>query len=197
MVHNGLMARPIQFETDQARERAMILFWRRGYQATSLPDLLEAMGIGRSSFYAAFVDKRRLFADCLDLFARRTHTLLDHARQSHPPVGALRHFFERTFARANEAQANWGCMLVNTVVELSGVDDNLSAQASGHLSDVQAAFQRCLVDAGYSRRGAAELGAFLMVVNEGMRVSSRRGLARRQQLERIDVAFRFLETARA
>lgn len=191
------MARPIQFDVALARERAMMLFWQTGYQATSLPDLLDAMRIGRSSFYAAFLDKRSLFVDCLDLFAQRTHALLDHARESHPPVGALRHFFERTFARANEAQANWGCMLVNSVVELSGVDDDLAARASGHLSGVEVAFQRCLAEAGHSQRRAAELGAFLMVVNEGMRVSSRRGLPRRQQLERIDVAFRFLETAPA
>lgn len=191
------MARPIQFDVAQARERAMVLFWQTGYQATSLPDLLDAMGISRSSFYAAFADKRGLFVDCLDLFAQRTHALLDRAREAHPPVGALRHFFERTFARANKAQANWGCMLVNSVLELSGVDDDLAARASSLLSGVEFAFQRCLVEAGHSRRRAAELGAFLMLVNEGMRVSSRRGLPRRQQLERIDVAFRFLETAPA
>lgn len=175
----------------------MMLFWRKGYQATSLPELLEAMGISRSSFYAAFVDKRSLYADCLNLFAQRTHARLDHARQLFPPVGALRHFFDRTFVRANEVHANWGCMLVNTVIELSGVDEDLSTQASRHLSDVQSAFQQCLVEAGHNERRAAELGEFLMVVNEGMRVSSRRRLPRRQQLERIDVAFRLLEAAPA
>ncbi len=191
------MARPIQFEIETARERAMLLFWRTGYQAASLPDLLEAMGISRSSFYAAFVDKRSLFAECLDLFAQRTHTILDQARASHPPVAALRSFFERTFVRANQAQAGWGCMLVNTVVELAGVDDDLSQHASRHLSGVQAAFQRCLADAGYDPHRSTELGAFLMVFNEGMRVSSRRALPRRQQIDRIDVAFRLLERAPA
>ena len=187
------MGRPIQFDIAEARERAMMLFWRKGYLAASLPDLLDAMGISRSSFYAAFVDKRSLFLDCLDVFAQKTHAVLERARASHTPVGALRYFFERTFGRANDAQADWGCLLVNTIVELAGVDDDISAQASRHLSGVEAAFRQCLIDAGHSQRRAAELGAFLMVVNEGMRVSSRRGLPRRRQLEQIDVAFRFLE----
>ena len=196
-VHNTRMPRPVQFDIPPAREGAMMLFWRKGYQAASLPELLAAMSIGRSSFYAAFGDKRSLFVDCLDLFALRTHKILDRARAFHPPIGALRHFFARTFLRAHETHATWGCMLVNTVIELAGVDDELSEQASRHLSGVQVVLQRCLADAGFGQRRAGELAAFLMVVNEGMRVSSRRGLPRRQQLERIDLAFGFLESASA
>ncbi|MEO1614161.1 MAG: helix-turn-helix domain-containing protein [Pseudomonadota bacterium] len=58
----------------------MSLFWRQGYQATSLADLLAAMEIGRSSFYAAFTDKRSLFIECLDLFSSRTIDLLHRSR---------------------------------------------------------------------------------------------------------------------
>ncbi|MEO1614160.1 MAG: helix-turn-helix domain-containing protein, partial [Pseudomonadota bacterium] len=63
----------------------MSLFWRQGYQATSLADLLAAMEIGRSSFYAAFTDKRSLFIECLDLFSSRTIDLLYRSRATMPP----------------------------------------------------------------------------------------------------------------
>jgi TetR/AcrR family transcriptional repressor of nem operon len=99
--------------------KALVLFWRKGYQASSLADLLTAMGIGRSSFYAAFTDKRSLFIECLDLFSARTLELLHHARGEMPPVDALQSFFERNFIGARGAGAvrgHWGCMLVNTVL---------------------------------------------------------------------------------
>ena len=50
----------------------MNLLWRNGYQASSLPDLLDKMKIGLGSFYAAFGDKRRLYLGCLNLFTKRT-----------------------------------------------------------------------------------------------------------------------------
>ena len=62
------MARPIEFDTSAARESAMVLFWRKGYLASSLPDLLDEMGISRGSFYAAFADKRSLFGFVLALY---------------------------------------------------------------------------------------------------------------------------------
>ena len=54
------MARPIEFDHHQALDKALLLFWRKGYQATSLADLVEFMGISRSSSYSAFQDKRSL-----------------------------------------------------------------------------------------------------------------------------------------
>ena len=75
-VQNAMMARPIAFNRPKAVNRALLMFWRKGYQATSLADLLEAMHISRSSFYAAFIDKRSFFIECLDLWAARTMHLL-------------------------------------------------------------------------------------------------------------------------
>jgi AcrR family transcriptional regulator len=118
-VQNSNMARPIEFDRPQAMNKALVLFWRKGYQASSLADLLAVMGIGRSSFYAAFADKRSLYIECLDLFAVRTLDLLQRARVEMPPVDALQSFFERNFVGARNAGAvrgHFGCMLVNTVL---------------------------------------------------------------------------------
>ena len=189
------MARPVQFERSRAVDRAVALFWRRGYQAASLSALLAAMEISRSSFYASFGDKRSLFVECLELFAERTRDILLRARADHAPVDALRSFFELTFDGSRRSKAGWGCMLVNTVLEMSGVDDDLSARASQMLAGIQGAFDDCLRDAGCTPQRAAELAAFLMLVNEGLRVSSRRKLSHRKQLEQIDTTFRLLRSA--
>ena len=102
--------------------KALVLFWRKGYQASSLADLLAAMGIGSSSLYAAFTDKRTLFLECLDLFAARTADVVQHARSEMPQIDALQHFFERNFIGVPgsgvgaSVSRHWGCMLVNTVL---------------------------------------------------------------------------------
>ena len=62
------MPRTPEFDRTRTLNRALKLFWARGYTATSLADLLEAMGIARSSFYASFGDKRSLFIECLEVF---------------------------------------------------------------------------------------------------------------------------------
>ena len=141
------MGRTLAFNHSSARDKALVLFWRKGYQATTLDDLLQAMEISRSSFYASFTDKRSLFLDCLDLFAQRTQDLLRRARSEMPPIDALQRFLERNVIGVRGAQASWGCMLVSTVLEMADVDDELSARASAHLSDMQAAFEESLIDA--------------------------------------------------
>jgi len=186
------MARPIEFDRPRAVNRALALFWRQGYQATTLADLLAAMGIGRSSFYAAFTDKRSFFIECLDLWAARTLDLLQRARTEMPPLDALQDFFERSFVVARGAKADWGCMLVNTVLETAGVDDDLAARASHHLGEMQRVFQACLSDAGAPPARAEELAAMLMLFNEGIRVSSRRRLPQAQHLQSIATTFRLV-----
>ena len=193
------MSRPIEFDRPKAVNRALVLFWRKGYQATSLTDMLETMDIGRSSFYAAFKDKRIFYIECLDLFADRTLHLLQNARSEKPPVEALENFFQRNFMgmRGIGVKKNWGCMLVNTVLEMSGVDDELSEHASHHLNTMELTFRDLLEEAGALPLQAQELAAMLMLFNEGIRVSSRRRLPDQQHLQTIDTTFRLIRSALA
>ena len=186
------MARPIEFDRIRARDRALLLFWRKGYQATSLPDLLAAMGISRSSLYAAYGDKRTLFLECLDLFAERTHAVLSHARETRTPLDALQSFFERHLDGPGRGRASLGCLLVNTVLEMTGVDDPLGDRASEHLAGIERLFESTLRDAGFGPAQARELAGVLMLLNEGVRVASRRRLAAGAQRDPIAATFRIL-----
>jgi TetR/AcrR family transcriptional repressor of nem operon len=187
------MGRTIEFNRTKARDKALLMFWRKGYQATSIADLLETMEISRSSFYLAFVDKRTLFLECLDLFARRTQDVVSRARAEMLPIDALQSFFNFIGPRKNKA--SWGCMLVNTVLEMSDVDDELSSRASIHLDGIQIIFKNCLQDANCTTARASEFAALLMLVNEGVRVSSRRKLSPQYQITSIETIFRLIRGA--
>ena len=72
MAITGLMARPREFDRDEALERATGVFWAKGFASTSTDDLLTAMGIGRQSLYNAFQDKRALYLEALERYQRTT-----------------------------------------------------------------------------------------------------------------------------
>lgn len=191
------MARPLEFDRTLAVQKALMLFWSRGYQATSLSDLTNDLEISRSSFYAAFGDKRGLFLECLDQFAARSIAILAQARARQAPLEALRAFFDHGFAMSVEDRSAWGCLLVNTVLEMADVDEDICDYARRRLSEVEDAFHLCLKDTGCGPEKAAELSSFLMLVNEGLRVSNRRALPEAIQRQQIDTTFRLLATALA
>ena len=88
-------------------------------------------------------------------------------------------------------------MLVNTVLEMAGVDDELLERSSHHLNRMELGFRELLEEAGASPLKAQELAAMLMLFNEGIRVSSRRRLPDKQHLQTIDTTFRLIRSALA
>lgn len=73
------IGRPREFDADEALGKAMLLFWRRGYEATSLSDLTAELGITRPSLYAAFGNKEALFLQVLDRYDRKTSSFIEGA----------------------------------------------------------------------------------------------------------------------
>lgn len=110
------MGRPREFEPQAAVRRAMEVFWRQGFKATSLPDLLEAMGLSRGSFYKAFGDKERLYLRALDHYdAELVSRTVARLGVCAAPTAAecLGMLF------APSGQADRGCFICNAMVELA------------------------------------------------------------------------------
>jgi TetR/AcrR family transcriptional repressor of nem operon len=188
------VARPSEFDRDQTLlEAAMKLFWCQGYVATSLTQLLEAMGIGRSSFYAAFGDKRSLFIEVLELFSERTRQMLVDAWEETGSLDVIQRFFYTTLLEVPRARAGRGGMTVNTLLELADVDPELSVLAERKLAGVESVFEDCFGQAQqagcYARgRSARELATHVMVLNQGLRVASRKRVPRSELKRNIDTA---------
>jgi TetR/AcrR family transcriptional regulator, transcriptional repressor for nem operon len=185
------MGRPAEFDRDRALEAAMRLFWGQGYGATSLEDLLSAMAIGRSSFYAAFGDKRSLFVEAVELFAARTRGMLDVSGDSEESLASIPHFFRATLLDAPRRRVVRGCLMVNTVLEMADVDSELSALAAHELEGIENFFFDCFELAQRAGeypadRTASELAGHIMVLNQGLRVASRRGTPRSELKKRVE-----------
>ena len=178
------MPRTLEFDRDRALIRAMKLFWSQGYKATSLNALLQAMQIQRSSFYASFGDKRSLFIECLALFGSRTAALaLTDQPDNETAERLIWAFFTATLLDVPESRRGKGCLLVNTILEMADTDDELCALSAQQLAAVESAFEQALTLAQAQGRWTlnmtpAQGARYLMTINQGLRVQSRKKLSR-------------------
>src|SRR6202012_2891828 len=124
--------RPRSFDADAAVERAMGVFWSRGYHATALPDLLRATKLSRGSLYAAFGDKHSLFLRALDRYIADTVARMDiEPAPGREPVDGLRAYLAGYVELPSGANGRRGCLLVATAMELAGQDAEVGRRVAG------------------------------------------------------------------
>lgn len=119
------MARTKEFDPDAALQSALELFWRRGYEATSMADLVEELGVGRASIYATFGNKHELYLKALERYAALQNPhLLAELSQPGPALPAVRSVVRRfgDEAASDDRREN-GCFITNTAAELGPHDD--------------------------------------------------------------------------
>jgi TetR/AcrR family transcriptional regulator, transcriptional repressor for nem operon len=175
------MARPREFDRDEALKRALAVFWEKGYEATSTDDLVRAMGIGRQSMYDTFGDKHRLYLEALRLYETDTGAeLFRRIYESPSPFGALCDYL-LGIADGAPADRARGCFFVNATTELAPSDPDVAAGIRASSARCEAAFERILreakqcgeVDRSVDERVAAR---FLLSTIRGLRVSAKAGV---------------------
>ena len=137
------MPRSKQFEPEQALSSAMSAFWRHGYDATSMEDLMDCMGIGRASIYNAFGNKRALFLSALDHYVRNGGAL-QGVRLPDSPRLAIVTAFRTIVERAVTGESCDGCLVVNTALELAPHDDEIAQIVNGIFVQQEALFRTFL-----------------------------------------------------
>jgi TetR/AcrR family transcriptional regulator, transcriptional repressor for nem operon len=131
--------RPRSFDTEAAVERAMGVFWSRGYHATALPDLLRATKLSRGSLYAAFGDKHSLFLRALDRYIADALTRMDSELAPRgEPVEGLRAYLAGYVNRTSGANGRRGCLLAATAMELAGQDAEVGRRIAGFFKAMEA-----------------------------------------------------------
>jgi AcrR family transcriptional regulator len=105
--------RPRSFDENEALERAIQVFWEKGYDGVTIDDLVDGMGVGRPSLYAIFGPKQALFMRCLRTYAERKGTLAAKALLGPSHVlDAIRAFLRYSVESATERDSAWGCLLI-------------------------------------------------------------------------------------
>jgi TetR/AcrR family transcriptional repressor of nem operon len=139
------MPRPREFELFDVLDRATRLFWQRGYGGTSLNDLERAMGIGRTSIYAAFGGKESLFLQVIDHYDANYSAKLRVALRS---GGSTRASIERYFAELltvlSDPETPFGCLLTNVAVEGDRGATRLGRKIAQSISRTEDAFYEVL-----------------------------------------------------
>ena len=141
------MPRKKEFDVDAVMDQAMRAFWTRGYEATSLNDLLNCMQIQRASLYNAFGDKRTLFLDALHRYIRMRQAEIAELAKAHSPRQAILKLFRDSVAAVLINGARDGCFIVNTALELSPHDQEI-AQVVGQTFMKREQFFRKMIQKG-------------------------------------------------
>ncbi|MGW7585426.1 TetR/AcrR family transcriptional regulator [Kitasatospora sp. NPDC054768] len=169
------MARTKEFDPDAALQAALELFWRRGYEATSMADLVERLGIARASIYATFGSKRELYLRALERYCEQSDSarLLDLSRPG-PALPAVRALVRR-YAVTDEEEGRRGCFVTNTAVELAPHDPAASRRVEASLDRLETLLTAALARAAAqgelpAGRDPRTLARMLVVLLQGIRV---------------------------
>ena len=142
----------------------MLIFWRQGYHATNLPDLLKAMGLTRGSFYKAFGDKRNAYLEALKRYNQvkiSSAVALLEDTVGIPGGERIHELFEMVFK--DQGADRKGCLVCNAMVELAPTDADVAQIAATMTQRLQNAFQTALSDDG--QKSDATLQRAIAVTN--------------------------------
>ncbi|MEV4198305.1 TetR/AcrR family transcriptional regulator [Micromonospora globbae] len=170
------MARTKEFDPDAALRAALDLFWERGYEATSMADLVEHLGVARASIYATFGNKRDLYLKALDRYGDLVDPgLLRELSQPGPALPAVRAVIERYAREAGDDSGRRGCFIVNTAVEVAPHDPQAARRVAASWDHLETAIASALIRAQAQGELAPDkdpraLARFLLVLMQGIRV---------------------------
>jgi TetR/AcrR family transcriptional regulator, transcriptional repressor for nem operon len=170
------MARLREFDTDAVMEAVINAFWERGYEATSLADLMAATGLQKGSIYKAFGDKHSLFLKALQVYLDQQYSLIRQMLNQPDPQQAIATLFQ-TLADTT-SRASKGCFAINSLVELAPHDSDVATMLEYQYSRIGQLLETAIAQGqktGVFRQdlSAQQLRQLLLVVASGTLASGR------------------------
>ena len=175
------MGRPLAFDKDEALDQAMELFWMKGYEATSLNDLLRSMNLSKSSFYQSFKSKNDLFHNSIVRYRQRIVAQM-RAKLEAAPSG--RQFIKSMFEEFREIKGDLdryrGCFVMNCASEFAQRDADVSELVLGGLNEFESIFQQA-VERGIQEgdiskdKNPGALASYLVSSRSGLKTMAKAG----------------------
>lgn len=193
------LGRPLEYNPEIALDAAMQLFWRDGYESTSLQNLLDTMEISKSTFYQAFKSKRALFE--MALVHYRT-ILLNSMRSQFIQTESAKDFIENALLGVgNEtvgADAQRGCLLMNTANEFAQNDAAIALVVSEGINQIKSTFEKAIRKAQKqgdisSDKNAKHVAAYLVSSMSGLKNMAKAGANRKTINQIVSVTIQVLD----
>lgn len=195
------MGRQKEFDREEVLQKAMELFWKNGYHATSMQELVDHLGIHRASIYDAFGNKQKLYEEAFALYREKNVKYLQRFlnEQSEPKIGLRKLLIETLDESLNDADRK-GCFAVNCIGEY--LPSNM--EFVGELLDNKKNFESIIIDFLKKGKASGQLDAtlnlksfasFLYTFFSGLKVITKMNQNRAEMLRNIDLALGHLDVA--
>ena len=175
------MARTKDFDEDEVLQKAMNIFWHKGYNGTSMQDLVDGLGISRSSMYDTFGDKHTLFIRSLENYKKMATAEMKSIVDNAPTAKeAIRRMFEYTIAELVSDKQHKGCFLVNAGVEMAPHDAGISKMLCDNDKQLEQYFNEAIKKGQESgeisnEQSSHALAQFILNNIKGIRVTAKSG----------------------
>ncbi len=193
------MGRPREFDTNEALGHAMHVFWLKGYEATSMTDLMDAMHLHKGSIYKAFGDKRNLFLLSLKAYLEQGSIAARQMMETaSSPKEAVSQFMNMSLRQCALGDQIKGCFMMNTVVELGPHDDQIREVIASFVSSMRDRLTE-LIERGQDSdefrkdRTAGSLADYLIAVKAGLLTASKMNLPGQDPYQVAEFALAALE----
>jgi TetR/AcrR family transcriptional repressor of nem operon len=193
------MARPKNFDEEKVLEKALQLFWCKGYNATSVQDLVDHLCINRASLYDTYGDKRELFVAALKKYrTTMAAALIQTINESSSIKETLKKILDLTVDETISDKLHKGCFMVNSTVELLPHDTQILQIIADNAKDVEEAFYKAILKGQTTgeistRHDAKALSRFFMNTVNGIRVAAKTNPSKDMLEDIVKVSLAVLE----
>jgi len=187
--------RPRNFDFDQALDQALHVFWRKGYEGTTLPELTAAMGINRPSLYAAFGNKEQLFRKAIDRYMEGPSALLGEALKLPRARDVAERWLRGGIEICTHPRRPRGCFLVQSALTCGTAAGLIQKEAARRRHEgeklLRERFDRARAEGDLAADAdPAALARFINTLNYGISIQAAGGATRSQLEELVELAMR-------